>query len=165
MFQAPLLGGLFIGVLSALPVVSWGNCCCLWIMGGGVLAAYLDQQNDIRPTTVGRGAFAGFVAGIIGALVWLVISMALEVVLAPIRERVVGELIRIARDMPPDARAALESIGARSPLGYAFNFFVMLCAGGVFSTLGGVLGASFFRNDVSPALGGPIQPPPFPPTQ
>jgi len=48
-------------------------------------------------------------------------------------------------------------------MGYAFSFFLLLCAGGIFSTLGGVLGASFFRNDVPPALGGPIQPPPLPP--
>ena len=68
MLQAPLLGGLFIGILAALPVVSWGNCCCLWIVGGGVLAAYLDQQRDQRPISAGRGAFAGFLAGIIGAL-------------------------------------------------------------------------------------------------
>jgi hypothetical protein len=65
--------------------------------------------------------------------------------------------------MPPDARAALESIGANSPVGYAFNFFVLLCGGAIFSTLGGMLGATFFRNDVPPALGGPIQPPPLPP--
>jgi hypothetical protein len=157
--QAPLLGGLFIGVLSALPVISWGNCCCLWIVGGGILAAYLDQQNDQRPTSAGRGALAGFLAGIIGAFVWLIVSMGLDVVLAPIRERIVSELIRVARDMPPDARAAFESIGA----GYAFNFFLLLCAGGIFSTLGGVLGAAFFRNDVPPALGGSVQPPPLPP--
>jgi hypothetical protein len=161
--QAPLLGGLFIGVLSALPVISWGNCCCLWIVSGGVLAAYLDQQNDQRPTTIGRGAFAGFLAGIIGAFVWLIASMALDVVLAPIRERIASELIRVARDMPPDARAALESIGSASAVGYAFNFFLLLCVGGVFSTLGGMLGATLFRNDVPPALGGPIQPPPLPP--
>jgi hypothetical protein len=161
--QAPLLGGLFIGILSALPVISWGNCCCLWIVSGGVLAAYLDQQNDQRPTTIGRGAFAGFLAGIIGAFVWLVVSIGLDIVLAPIRERIATELIRVARDMPPDARAALESIGTASPVGYAFNFFLLLCAGGIFSTLGGMLGATFFRNDVPPALGGPIQPPPLPP--
>jgi hypothetical protein len=160
--QASLLGGLFIGILSALPIVSWGNCCCLWILGGGVLAAYLDQQNDPRPITVGRGAFAGFAAGILGAVIWLVVSLALEVVLAPVRERVVAEVLRIARDMPPDARAALESVGTSSTLGLAFNFVVMLCAGGIFATLGGVLGASFFRNDVPPALGGPIAPPPPP---
>ena len=53
MLQAPLLGGLFIGVLSALPCHQLGNCCCLWIVGGGVLAAYLDQQNDQRPTRPG----------------------------------------------------------------------------------------------------------------
>ena len=87
MLQAPLLGGLFIGVLSALPVVSWGNCCCLWIVCGGVLAAYLDQQNDPRPITAGRGALNGFLAGVIGAFVWLLVSIALDVVLAPIRER------------------------------------------------------------------------------
>ena len=161
MFQAPLLGGLFIGVLSALPVISWGNCCCLWIVSGGVLAAYLDQQHDERPTTSGRGAFAGFLAGIIGAFVWLLVSLGLDVVLAPMRERIAGELIRVARDMPPDARAALESLGTSSPIGYAFNFILLLCAGAIFSTLGGVLGAAFFRNDVPPALGG--QPPPLPP--
>ena len=163
MLQAPLLGGLFIGVLSALPVISWGNCCCLWIVSGGVLAAYLDQQNDQRPTSSGRGALNGFLAGVIGAVVWLVVSMALDVVLAPMRERLASELIRVARDMPPDARAALESIGASSSAGYIFNFIVLLCAGGILSTLGGILGAAFFRNDVPPALGGPVQPPPLPP--
>jgi hypothetical protein len=161
--QAPLLGGLFIGVLSALPVVSWGNCCCLWIISGGLLAAYLDQQQDLRPTTLGRGAFAGFLAGIIGALVWLIVSLGLDVVLAPMREQIASMLVRIARDMPPDARAALESYGASSPLGYVFDFFFLLVAGAIFSTLGGMLGATFFRNDVPPALGGSIQPPPLPP--
>ena len=37
--------------------------------------------------------------------------MALDVVLQPLRERLASELIRVARDMPPDARTALESIG------------------------------------------------------
>ena len=30
--QPALLGGLFIGVLSALPIISAGNCfCCMWV--------------------------------------------------------------------------------------------------------------------------------------
>ena len=44
--QPAFYGGLFIGVLSALPLVNAGNCCCcLWVVAGGVLAAYLRQQN------------------------------------------------------------------------------------------------------------------------
>ena len=35
-YQPALLGGLFIGVLSSLPVVSTANiCCCLWVIVGG----------------------------------------------------------------------------------------------------------------------------------
>ena len=38
--QPALLGGLLIGVLSALPFVSVLNgCCCLWVILGGVLTS------------------------------------------------------------------------------------------------------------------------------
>ena len=34
--QPALLGGVVIGTLSALPVISMGNClCCLWVILGG----------------------------------------------------------------------------------------------------------------------------------
>ena len=42
MTQAVLLGGLFIGVLSALPIVNLANCCCLWIVGGGAITAAVN---------------------------------------------------------------------------------------------------------------------------
>ena len=51
------IGGLVIGVLSALPFISAGNCCCcLWFVTGGVLAAYLMQQN--QPASDRRSATA-----------------------------------------------------------------------------------------------------------
>ena len=37
--QPALLGGVVIGVLSALPVINVANCCCAWILFGGALAA------------------------------------------------------------------------------------------------------------------------------
>ena len=64
-----LLGGLFIGVLSALPVVQICNCCCLWIIGGGLLAAYLKQQNQPVSLTLMQGAQVGLFAGLIGSVV------------------------------------------------------------------------------------------------
>ena len=38
--QPALYGGLVMGVLSALPLISAGNfCCCMWVISGGLVAA------------------------------------------------------------------------------------------------------------------------------
>jgi hypothetical protein len=158
--QAPLLGGLFIGVLSALPILNLGNCCCLWIFGGGVLAAYLDQQHDPRPTTAGRGAMNGLLAGMLGAVVWLVVALAIEPLVAPVLDRAV-DFALATPDVPPELRALLESNRGRSSAGFALNFFLLLCAGAIFSTLGGVLGAALFKRDAPPEAAGQGQPPPL----
>ena len=146
---AALLGGLFNGVLSALPVISIGNCCCLWITGGGIVAAYVAQQSRRRSITGGEGAFLGLLAGIIGAGVWLAVYAAVDVVMAPLQERMLASLIERSVDMPPDVREWFTTFGARagSPLRYAVGVAFQLFAGLIFSTLGGVIGAIFFRRD------------------
>jgi uncharacterized membrane protein YfcA len=142
-----------------------GNlCCCLWVVCGGLLSAYLDQQNDPRPITIQRGALTGFLSGMIGAVVYLIVSVLANVALAPLREGFIGDFTRSTRDLPPEARQMLETLAANPSIGYVFGFVMMLFAGAIFATLGGVLGAAFFRNDVPPALGGPPEPPPLPPT-
>jgi hypothetical protein len=158
--QPLLLGGLFIGVLSALPIVQLCNCCCVWIVGGGVLAAYLQQQNQPASMTVLDGARAGMFAGLIGAFVWLIVTQALDVVLAPLQQRVMTEVLRNARDLPPEVRAMLENADRSG--GYAFSFALMLIFGSLVAALGGAAGAAYFRKDVPPALGGPVPPPPLP---
>ena len=68
--QPALIGGVVMGVLSALPIITAGNvCCCLWVVSGGVVAAYLLQQNQTTPITPGDGALVGLLAGLVGALV------------------------------------------------------------------------------------------------
>ena len=58
--QPALLGGLALGVLSALPVINLANCCgCAWVLFGGALAAYLMQQNHPEPIHIGDGAIVG----------------------------------------------------------------------------------------------------------
>ena len=165
MLQATLLAGAFIGVLSALPVVNIANCCCVWIVGGGVLAAYLQQQNEGRSLPVARGAGVGLVAGVVGAFVWLLVSIPLSFVIGPVQERMVQEVLRTATDMPPNVRQILEGVGERgsSPLQYVFGFLFHLCAGLIFATAGGAIGAAFFKRDVPPVLGGQPTPPPIPP--
>jgi hypothetical protein len=133
------------------------------VISGGILAAYLDQQHDPRPITVGRGALTGLLSGIIGALVWLIVSIAVNLLLAPLRQGALADFTRNARDLPPEVRTMLETLGANPSIGLIFGFIMFLFVGAIFATLGGVLGAAFFRNDVPPALGGPPEPPPLPP--
>ena len=147
MSSAALLGGVFIGVLSALPIINIANCCCLWITGGGVLTAYLAQHDARRPVSPGHGALLGFFAGVTGAVVWLVAFAALDVVVGPVQQRMVEAMLDRSIDVPPDARQMLEAISARSasPLRYVLGFLFQLFAGAVFSTLGGLIGAIVLR--------------------
>jgi len=156
--QAALLGGLFIGILSALPLIKY--CCCIWIIGGGFVAAYVNQQNDPRPITAGRGALAGLYAGVTGSFVWLVATIGLNALFEPLRNQLAQAVLRSTPDMPPEVRAVLDNIGSSTALWTTTFFILLLFVGSIFSTLGGLLGAVWFRNDVPPALGGP---PPLPP--
>ena len=68
--QPALLGGLFIGVLSAIPIVNVVNlCCCLWVIVGGVLVTYLQQQAKPTPVETGDVVIGGLIAGVIGAVI------------------------------------------------------------------------------------------------
>jgi hypothetical protein len=165
LIQAGLLGGVFIGVLSALPVISLANCCCLWIIAGGMLAAYIDQAPG-RRVAIGRGALDGLIAGAIGAFVWLFASLGLDVVLWPLQERMLSSVLESNADMPPEVRVWLERMveDGGGALRYVFGFMFHFVAGLIFATLGGLLGATlFWRESVPPALGGPPPPPPIPP--
>src|SRR5712671_206002 len=61
-----ILGGLLIGLLSSIPIVSAGTA--VWILSGGAYTAYLLLRQ--RPTGIGYGdgAFGGVLSGFVGAV-------------------------------------------------------------------------------------------------
>jgi hypothetical protein len=75
-----LLGGLIVGLLSAIPFVNY--CCCIWGIGGGALATFLYIKNSATPVRPGDGAMIGGLAGIFGALIYLVIGVPLAYFMA-----------------------------------------------------------------------------------
>lgn len=156
--QPVVFGGLFIGVLSALPVVELGNCaCCLWVVGGGMLTAYLLQRDRAEPLALGEGAVGGLMAGLVGAVVFLMVSIPIGIVTAPFERRMMEFILNSQSDMPPEVREMLESFGTESMgvAAIAIEFVTMVIAGVIFATLGGMFGVLLFRPS-SPA-------PPYPP--
>ena len=162
--QPALLGGVTIGVLSALPVINLANCCCAWILFGGALSAYLMQQNYPQPIQIGDGAIVGLLAGVTGAFVWLIVSVPISVAMAPFESEIANRVMRDASEMAPELRGLLENVSGRPVigLGLIIGFFVMLCVSSVFAMLGGLFGALMFRKGEPPAIPPPI-PPPLPP--
>jgi hypothetical protein len=156
--QAVLLGGLFIGVLSALPIVNLANCCCLWILGGGAIAAYLTQQQHPAPFGLMDGARVGFRAGVFGAVVWLFASTVVDLMLAPLQQSAADLMLRSATDIPPEVREWLENIGnsASLPARMIIGFFFQLFIAAPFAALGGLLGAAVFARPADPRS---MQPP------
>ena len=146
-----------MGVLSALPILYLGNlCCCLWVVSGGVIAAYVLQQNESTPITPGDGALVGLMAGLVGAVVHLVISLPLDVMMAPF-ERNVAQ--RIA-DMMSNAEMSemIERVIRRRAEGgialIVLSRLVVFCfalvIGSAFSTIGGVIGQAIFQKKPPP---------------
>lgn len=164
--QPVIFGGLFIGVLSALPIVSLANvCCCLWIIGGGMLTAYLLQRDRSEPLSLDEGAYCGFLAGIAGAVVNLVLSIPIAIVSAPV-EGVIEFLRNSQIDLPPGFLEMLESLGPIESVLVvaATGFVIMLILGMIFSTLGGLFGALIFRPSPPMPPSPPVSPsPPAPP--
>src|SRR3954463_8329091 len=97
-----------MGVLSALPLVAAGNlCCCMWVVSGGAIGAYLLQQNQSTPITPGDGALVGLFAGLIGAFVQLAVSIPIGILVAPFERAMLGRVLEMAGSMPPEMRDAL----------------------------------------------------------
>ena len=157
--QPALIGGVTIGLLSALPFINLANCCCAWILFGGALAAYLMQQNHPEPIQISDGAIVGLLAGIVGAFVWLIVSIPLNLMMAPFQQGMMQRMMENSSNFPPELRSIFERAptGAAVGIGTAFFFFIMLFVGGLFAMLGGLFGALMFRK--SP----PVIPPPIPP--
>jgi hypothetical protein len=166
MLQPALLGGLTIGVLSALPIVNIVNlCCCAWIITGGGIAAYLLQQQRPAPITAGDGALVGLMAGAVGAVVWLLLEIPLSFALAPFQQSLIDSALQNSADLPPGLQIWMEKLrsGAARGAGMVMGFLVMLFIGSIFAMVGGIIGSLVFRKSAPPPVPAEWGPPPVPP--
>jgi len=141
-----------MGVLSALPLISVGNaCCCLWVVSGGVAAAYVLQQGQHDPITPIDGAFVGFLAGLLGAIVYLFISLPVDLLIGPMEREMMRRWAATIGGAEGFRDYADRANMISAPVRAALGFLLMLFMGAIFSTIGGVLGALMFKKAPAPS--------------
>lgn len=149
MLMPAVWGGLLIGVLSALPIVGAANiCCCMWVVGGGMVAAYVLQSNTPQAITTGDGALVGLLAGVIGAIVQTIVSLPLHFLMGGVTQRIMQQIVNSSSDIPDNVRQMMETMAnsnAFSAIGVVVGFIFWLFCGAIFAALGGLLGAVFFK--------------------
>lgn len=175
-----LVGGAVLGVLSALPVINCG--CCLWVIGGGMIASYLYLKNypaGMPGATYADGAVLGLLAGVVGAVIDSLISIPVHFLTGGMMMQGAwrSEIEEALSDpeVPEGLRTLLESMltGGMS-IGIIFlGLVVSLVIFSIFGALGGILGIAIFkkpeppvypRQSYAPPPGPPDYPPPGPPS-
>jgi hypothetical protein len=164
--RAVLIGGVTLGLLSAIPPISLANaCCCVWVLGGGALASYLYVRRSPTPVLLGQGAELGALAGVVGTIVSHSIGIPLGLILGDTFNEF---LVRAFENFNPQAgeemRRAVQAAQAQSfvqklpvILGTAvFNTVIYIA----FAALGGLLGVKLFEKRVTTVNNTAPPPPP-----
>jgi hypothetical protein len=146
-----LIGGLFLGVLSSIPYI--GALCCLWVLGGGAIAAYLLNQQRPGLITLSDGAFGGVISGLVGAVAATLLSIPVRILTAESIEaarRQMEEGMGQMRDAPPALRNFMEFMMQMvSPEITVTQLLITFVINAVFYSLfamvGGILAAAIFN--------------------
>lgn len=151
--QPALLGGLVIGVLWSVPFLNLINfCCCLGVILGGALAAWLlIKRSPVLPVSSADGAVVGLLAGLVGAGVYLVLGIPISLVFNQAGLSVVRSIFEQMNN--PEIKRAMEDairnsqsqgIAERLVAGLVGWFIVSTISVG-FSTVGGLIGVAIFE--------------------
>jgi hypothetical protein len=146
-----LTGGLMIGIFSTVPVLNMGNClCCMWVIGGGALAAYLlhRQWPEGEPFRNADGAMVGLLAGIFGALFGTLLGYALAAAGFDWSRRFFDNWMQRGEDIPQEFEDFFQNLRTQGPFHPIFVFIGLmfsLVIDSIFATIGGILAASWLR--------------------
>jgi hypothetical protein len=143
MFIPALIGGVIAGVLSGIPIV---NClCCLWIIGGGILAAYFLTRESSIALTAGDGAIVGVFTGIVAAVVEALIEIPFRATNEKLVQGMLDRFSQYYDEMPSGWESWFQDGGFDDSvvwtiLGLAISAVIF----SAFGALGGIIGISLF---------------------
>jgi hypothetical protein len=138
-----ITGGIFLGVLSTVPFFNLG--CCLWLLAGGGMAAFLVNRQRPGKLKLGDGALAGVSSGLVGTIVSTILSIPIQSAMytpanIPEIRKQLDEWAK-AFDMPADFLKQMEPMltpgfSATRLIAWAICFSIV---SGLFAMVGGIL--------------------------
>lgn len=167
--RAAIIGGIVIGLLSAIPYLRLGNViCCMWIVMGGALACYLYIKKSTTPVNVGEGALLGAIAGAIGWAVEIIIGVPLMILTGyPELRFIVGLLGRVN---PQEAEKYQRNLEYAMGLPFSEQFYYSvfslqtlfsLLITIIFALVGGLVAVPLFEKRKTDETPPPPPPPPY----
>jgi hypothetical protein len=154
-----VIGGVVLGLLSAIPFVNWVNfCCCLWAILGGLLASYLYVKNSPTPANAGDGAVVGAIAGAIGAAIFVVIGIPLSILTGAAMREMLIQLMAYVNPRQAELIHTQMAAQGESIAGAIIQGLIGAVLLIVFAVVGGLIGIPLFEK----RKGGSLPPPPPP---
>jgi len=143
MFIPALIGGAVAGILANIPFIIFP--CCIWVMGGAMLAAYLLVKDSPVALRSGDGAIVGVFTGIVAAVVHAVVNILLQPFIRDIFQRLIERAAEYIEEMPPGYEDLLEGGGFETSVPVFFlGLVVWVIVFSLFGALGGIIGISLF---------------------
>jgi hypothetical protein len=147
-----LYGGLIMGAISGLPVISIVNCfCCAGVLFGGFMSV-MFYKNELTPAmpplTSGDSVQLGLFAGLFGAFVSTFLHVIMLMAMGNITGDILLEFLRNL-NLPPEAmdqiEQSMEQSGELTGFSVAISFLTSLIVDPLFGLLGGLIGFSVFK--------------------
>ena len=149
MFVPALIGGVVAGVISGIPFF---NClCCLWVIGGAMLASYLLAKNSPVALSAGDGAIVGAFSGIIAAVVHTLVSIPFARITADLMQKALEYLPEYTEEMPQGFENLMRGGGEGTNISLFFlGLVITAIIFALLGVLGGILGISLFGKKIRP---------------
>jgi hypothetical protein len=132
-------GGVAMALLSAIPIVAFGNCLlCGWIWGGAIFAVWFyKRMNNGQAASMGSAILTGLLAGVVAAVIGGLISALSGGSRAAIEQALMQVQGQQGVELPAGLIALMTS-------GF-FSFLILIVTYPIFGLIGGAIGGAIWK--------------------
>ncbi len=149
MLMPALYGGIIMGVISTVPVLSLVNClCCAGVMFGGFMAVFFYKKElmpGMAPLTSSDGLQLGALAGVIGGIVGAVLTVLMLKIVGNVNGQMMMNMMESFRESIPSENWEQMEMDILAEELSVMKIILGLVIDVIFGLLGGLIGYSILK--------------------